>query len=137
MKLTIYYDGQFWIGIIEIVQEGNVKAFRHLFGREPKDVEILNFVHHQLLQVISQTEQEGIGIKAEAKKKINPKRLQRQVAKEMKSTKRVNKGATGNQTRAGSKKAMNKRLNKEQREKEKEQKYRLRKQKAKEKHRGK
>ncbi|MCZ0067247.1 YjdF family protein [Bacillus sonorensis] len=137
MKLTIYYDGQFWIGIIEIVQEGNVKAFRHLFGREPKDVEILNFVHHQLLQVISQTEQEGIGIKAEAKKKINPKRLQRQVAKEMKSTGVSTKAQQAIKQGLEAKKAMNKRLNKEQREKEKEQKYRLGKQKAKEKHRGK
>lgn len=84
MKLTIYYDGQFWVGIVEIVQEGKLKAFRHLFGKEPKDSEVPHFVYHQLAELISQAEKEGISVKAEANKKINPKRL-RLVSKEMKT----------------------------------------------------
>ncbi len=99
MKLTIYYDGQFYVGIIEVVQEGRLRAFRHMFGKEPKDVEVLDFVHHQLFQIVSRSEQEGIRIEAEAKGKINPKRLQRQVSKEMKnapiSTKAQNSNETG------------------------------------------
>ncbi|MEC1457490.1 DUF2992 family protein [Bacillus haynesii] len=30
--------------------EGKLRAVRHLFGNEPKDSEVLHFVHHQLLQ---------------------------------------------------------------------------------------
>lgn len=55
---------------------------RHIFGAEPKKSEVLEFVNnltHQLLEcaisavAVSQVEQ----------KKVNPKRLARQVAKEM------------------------------------------------------
>ncbi|MBU8786946.1 MULTISPECIES: YjdF family protein [Bacillus] len=137
MKLTIYYDGQFWVGIVEIVQEGKLKAFRHLFGKEPKDSEVLHFVYHQLAELISQAEKEGISVKAEANKKINPKRLQRLVSKEMKNAGRSMKAQQAIKQELDAKKAMKKRLKKQQRDIEKEQKYLLRKQKAKEKHRGK
>lgn len=43
MKLTVYYDGQFWIGVIEVVIEGKLRAVRHLFGKEPKDSEVFAF----------------------------------------------------------------------------------------------
>ncbi|ATH92551.1 hypothetical protein ACH95_10450 [Bacillus glycinifermentans] len=137
MKLTIYYDGQFWVGIVEIVQEGKLKAFRHLFGKEPKDSEVLHFVYHQLTGLISQAEKEGLSVKAEANKRINPKRLQRLVSKEMKTAGMSTKAQQAIKQELDAKKAMKKRLNKQQRDIEKEQKYLLRKQKAKEKHRGK
>lgn len=136
MKLTIYYDGQFWVGIVEIVQEGKLKAFRHLFGKEPKDSEVPHFVYHQLAELISQAEKEGISVKAEANKKINPKRL-RLVSKEMKTAGRSMKAQQAIKQELDAKKAMKKRLKKQRRDIEKEQKYLLRKQKAKEKHRGK
>ncbi|MDK4203665.1 YjdF family protein [Bacillus velezensis] len=84
MKLTVYYDGQFWVGVIEVVNDGKLRAVRHLFGKEPKDSEIMHFVHNQLLQTLSRTEQTGVCVKAKSKK-LNPKRLQRQASKEMKN----------------------------------------------------
>lgn len=39
MKLTIYYNGQFWVGVIEVVKNGKLKASQHLFGKETKDSE--------------------------------------------------------------------------------------------------
>lgn len=52
MKLTIYYDGQFWVGVVEVVDNGKLRAFRHLFGKEPRDSEVLEFVHNQLLNML-------------------------------------------------------------------------------------
>ena len=72
MKLTVYYDGQFWVGVIEVVNDGKLRAIRHLFGQEPKDSEIMHFVNNQLLPTLSHTEQEGVCVKAKSKK-LNPK----------------------------------------------------------------
>ncbi|MEW6624901.1 MAG: DUF2992 family protein [Bacillota bacterium] len=49
MKLTVYHDGQFWIGVAEQIIDGKIKAIRHIFGAEPQDEEILNFVNNELL----------------------------------------------------------------------------------------
>ncbi|NPC93435.1 YjdF family protein [Bacillus sp. WMMC1349] len=137
MKLTIYYDGQFWIGIIEVVKNGKLKAYRHMFGHEPNDEQVIDFIHHQLLQIISQSEQEGMTIKPRSKKKINPKRLQRKISKEMKNIGVSTKAQIAIKQEFEAKKEQKKKHNKQMREKIKEQKYLLRKQKAKAKHRGK
>lgn len=43
--LTVYYDGQFWVGVCERVEGGRYGACRVVFGAaEPTDPEILAFV---------------------------------------------------------------------------------------------
>lgn len=69
MKLTIYYDGQFWVGVVEVVDNGKLRAFRHLFGKEPRDSEVLEFVHNQLLNMLAQAEQEGVSLQGRRQKR--------------------------------------------------------------------
>lgn len=42
--LTVYYDGQFWVGLAEHVEDGRYGVARIVFGAEPSDEEILQFV---------------------------------------------------------------------------------------------
>ena len=42
--LTVYHDGQFWVGLAERVEDGRYGAARIVFGAEPSDEEILRFV---------------------------------------------------------------------------------------------
>ncbi len=42
--LTVYHDGQFWVGLAERVEEGRYGVARIVFGAEPSDEEILRFV---------------------------------------------------------------------------------------------
>ena len=42
--LTIYHDGQFWVGLAEHVENGRYGVARIVFGAEPSDEEILQFV---------------------------------------------------------------------------------------------
>ena len=42
--LTVYHDGQFWVGLAERVEDGRYGAARIVFGAEPSDGEILRFV---------------------------------------------------------------------------------------------
>lgn len=42
--LTVYHDGQFWVGLAERVEDGRYGVARIVFGAEPSDEEILRFV---------------------------------------------------------------------------------------------
>ena len=42
--LTVYHDGQFWVGLAERVEDGKFGIARIVFGAEPSDEEILRFV---------------------------------------------------------------------------------------------
>lgn len=42
--LTVYHDGQFWVGLAEHVEDGRYGATRIVFGAEPSNEEILRFV---------------------------------------------------------------------------------------------
>ena len=39
--LTVYHDGQFWVGLAEHVEGGRYGVARIVFGAEPSDEEIL------------------------------------------------------------------------------------------------
>ncbi len=42
--LTVYHDGQFWVGLAEHVEDDRYGVVRIIFGAEPSDEEILQFV---------------------------------------------------------------------------------------------
>ena len=78
--LTVYHDGQFWVGLAEHVEDGRYGAARIVFGAEPSDEEILQFV-------VSKWEKLPFfgGKPAEASKPAkNPKRRSREAAKALK-----------------------------------------------------
>lgn len=75
--LTVYHDGQFWVGLAEHVEDGRYGAARIVFGAEPSDEEILRFV-------VSKWERLAFfGDEAAETKKLakNPKRRAREAAK--------------------------------------------------------
>ncbi|MBE5099583.1 YjdF family protein [Priestia aryabhattai] len=137
MSLTIYHDGQFWVGIIEVVEDGKLRAFRYVFGAEPKDKEILDFIYYRLLDIINQSVHSGLDVRRKSDKKINPKRLQRQVAKERNKVGVSTKAEEAIKHEYEEKKKSKKKRAKQYREELKEQKYLIKKQKAKAKHKGK
>ncbi|KOP63654.1 hypothetical protein AMS61_29840 [Bacillus sp. FJAT-21351] len=137
MSLTIYHDGQFWVGIIEIVEDGKLRAFRYVFGAEPKDTEILDFIYYRLLDIINQSVHSGLDVKRKSDKKINPKRLQRQVAKQINKVGISTKAQEAMKQEYEEKKKSKKKRAKQYREELKQKKYLMKKQKAKTKHKGK
>lgn len=78
--LTVYHDGQFWVGLAEHVEDGRYGVARIVFGAEPSDEEIQKFV-------TSKWEKFSFfgGEPAEASKPAkNPKRRTREAAKALK-----------------------------------------------------
>ena len=78
--LTVYHDGQFWVGLAEHVEGGRYGAARIVFGAEPSDEEILRFV------VGKWTKLAFFGDKATetSKPAKNPKRRAREASKALK-----------------------------------------------------
>ncbi|MCM3038909.1 YjdF family protein [Paenibacillus motobuensis] len=136
MKLTVFFNGQFWVGVVENQIGSNLKVCQHLFGTEPKDTEILDFVCHKMLDLVA-TSRHGVeACPSIDNKRINPKRIARQAAKEvrMKGISTLAQEAIKLETEARKKERRTQ--SKESLEELKEYKYSLKRQKAKEKHRG-
>ncbi|GIN90073.1 YjdF family protein [Siminovitchia terrae] len=136
MTLTIYYDGQFWVGVIEIQENGRLKAYRYVFGTEPSDTEVLEFVNYRLYAVITKSTQLGIKEKRDVNKRINPKRLQRQVAKEMKQKGISTQAQEAIKEDIKRRKMEGKKLKKQRDNAFKQKQWEIKKQKAKKKHKG-
>lgn len=83
MKLTVFFEGPFWIGVVEDTVHGRLKACRHVFGAEPKDVEVLEFVEVFMMPLMERITQTAVSAQ-EPLRRINPKRLARRAAMEMK-----------------------------------------------------
>ena len=78
--LTVYHDGQFWVGLAEHVEGGRYGAARIVFGAEPSDEEILRFVASEWAKLAFFG-----GDPAKASKPAkNPKRRAREAAKALK-----------------------------------------------------
>lgn len=78
--LTVYHDGQFWVGLAEHVEDGRYGAARIVFGAEPSNEEILRFVVNKWAKLSL------FGDKATetSKPAKNPKRRAREAAKTLK-----------------------------------------------------
>lgn len=85
MELSIFYNGQFFVALVEYKMENKSKFIQYTFGNEPDDIEVLDFIHHQLMEMIDDVQ--TIVYTKNNSRKVNPKRLQRQIAKEQKKPK--------------------------------------------------
>ena len=78
--LTVYHDGQFWVGLAEHVEDGRYGAARIVFGAEPSDEEILRFVVNKWAKLSFF----GPDPTEASKPAKNPKRRAREAAKALK-----------------------------------------------------
>lgn len=132
-KLTVYFDAPFWVGVYERLENEELSVCRIVFGSEPKDYEVYDFLLKNFFKLrFSHT------IKADSfeDRKINPKRLQRQIKKETQNKGIGTKAQQSIQLERESKKMERKEMSKANREALKEEKYLKRVLKKKEKKKG-
>ena len=81
-RLTVYFEDPFWVGAFECICDGKLSAAKVTFGAEPKDYEVHEFIlkHYYDLRFSPAV---AAAVK-EAKKK--PKRVQRDVKKQLQDT---------------------------------------------------
>lgn len=130
--LTVYHDGQFWVGLAEHVEDGRYGAARIVFGAEPSDEEILRFVTSKWAELAFFGDDP-----AEASKPArNPKRRAREASKALKQPAM---GTRAQQVLASQRETMKResaRARSQRRADEAEARFEQRKLKRKQKHRG-
>lgn len=78
--LTVYHDSQFWVGLAEHVEDGRYGAARIVFGAEPSNEKILQFVTSKWEKISFF----GDKVTETSKPAKNPKRRAREAAKALK-----------------------------------------------------
>lgn len=132
VKLTVYFEEPFWVGFFERTDKRKLSVCKTVFGAEPKDVEVWEFVlkKYDKLKFCS-------AVKTEVKRVAdNPKRRKRNVKKQLQS---LSVGTKSQQAFSAMREEIKKqrvKISKEQREAEKQRKYELRREKQKSRHRG-
>lgn len=136
IKATIFFDKRFWVGTFERTDKEGYAVARHIFGAEPSDPEVHEFVlnHYHELKF---GEAKEINIQIQ---RMNPKRVQREVRREMARIKETTKPSTLAQDymreEIEKKKKEKKSISCAERQARKDEQFFLKQEKRKEKHRG-
>jgi len=77
-QLTVYFENPFWVGVFERQEGDQLSVCRVVFGPEPKDYEVYAFVEDMYFRLPFSR---GLETEENKCKRINPKRLQRQIKK--------------------------------------------------------
>ncbi len=132
IKLTVYFEDPFWVGIFERISDKRLSVSKVTFGEEPKDYDVNQFIIDYYYKL-----KFSPAVKTEIKQtSSNPKRLQREAKKQTLNTGIGTKSQQALQLQREEMKVERKQISKEQREAEKERMFELKQQKRKEKHKG-
>lgn len=136
IKATIYFEKKFWVGSFERIDQTGYAVAKHIFGGEPTDPEVYQFVleNYQSLNFGPPK-----AFELEIKRK-NPKRVQREVRKEMERVKQETRPSTFAEDYMREELERNKRVKKAKTKAQKEEliekQFNLKQQKRKEKRKG-
>lgn len=132
IRLTVYFEDPFWVGVFERMEKGQLSASKITFGAEPKDCEIQDFVLHGYERL-----KFSPAVTVQQKQNAdNPKRRQRNAKKQLQGCGIGTKSQQALSALREEKKEERRKQSKEQREAEKRQRFEQKQQKRKEKHRG-
>ena len=132
-KLTVFFEEPFWVGIYERECDGKYEVCKITFGAEPKDYEVYDFMLKSYGKLRFSPSLETLAI---GEKRINPKRMQRKINKQLQNTGIGTKAQQALKLGQEQGKLERKTRSREQREAEKERQFALRQEKRKKKHRG-
>jgi hypothetical protein len=136
IKATIFFERRYWVGVFERVDTVGYAVARHIFGEEPSDPQIHEFVlsHYGELK-FGPLQEVNIHIH-----RSNPKRVQKEVRREMQRMKETTKPSTVAQDymreEIEKQKKAKKSISTAQKQAYKEAQFALKQQKKKEKHKG-
>jgi hypothetical protein len=136
IKATIFFEKRFWVGTFERIDKEGYALARHIFGAEPSDTEVHEFVLNHYVELKFGAAKE-ISIQIH---RMNPKRVQREVRHEIKKMKETSKPSTLAQDymreETEKKKKERKSISSAEKQARKDEQFSLKQEKKKEKHRG-
>lgn len=133
IKLQVFFEEPYWIGICERMEGNQLSVCKITFGAEPKEYEVEEFLLKNWKQLrFSPSVEQGI----KTKQNVNPKRLQREVKKQMAHIGLGTKSQEALKLQHDQNKMEKKTRTRLEKEEEKERLFQLSQQKKKEKHKG-
>lgn len=132
-QLTVFFEDPFWVGVYERESGGKYDACKITFGAEPKDRELYNFLLENWNRLKFST---PVAVKRSVDKRINPKRMQREIKKQLRQTGTGTKAQQALQLQREQNKIERHVCSREQREQKTERRFELHQCKQKEKHKG-
>jgi hypothetical protein len=136
IQATIFIEKGFWVGTFERTDKEGYAIAKHVFGAEPSDPEVYEFVmnHYHELKFGAL---KAVVIQI---KRVNPKRAQREVRREMERIKQLKKPSTFAQDymreEIEKKKQEKKSISSAAKQARQDEQFAIKQQKKKEKHRG-
>lgn len=133
LTLTILFENPFWIGLFERVDDDKYEVCKITFGAKPKDYEVYDFLlkNWHKLKFSPPIQADEV-----EERKINPKRMQREINRRLENKELGTKAQRALQLQHEQTKIERKTKKREQKETEKERQFGLRQEKKKAKHRG-
>lgn len=132
-KLTVYFENPFWVGVYERQFGTTYEVCKITFGSEPKEYEVYEFLLKNWMNFKFSS---SIVSDEVLEKRINPKRMQREIKKNLQDVGIGTKAQQALKLQHEQNKMARKKYSKQKREEYKEEQFILRQQKKKEKHRG-
>lgn len=132
-SLTILFENPFWLGLYERIDSDKYEVCKITFGTEPKDYEVYDFLlkNWHRLKFSPPIKTDKI-----EERKINPKRMQREINSQLKNRGICTKAQQALKLHHEQGKIERKVQSRKQKEAEKERQYAIRQEKKKAKHRG-
>jgi len=133
IKLTVFFEEPFWVGIFERYYSGEYAVLKVVFGSEPTN----NEIYHYILSKYNTLDfSEPIARPSEMRTEVSPKRLQRKIKKEVAGASVGTKAQEAIKLQAKSSKHQRQIFNKEAKQDQEILKFQKRQEKKKKKHRG-
>lgn len=131
-KLTVFFEDPFWVGVFERMEDGKLWVAKETFGVQPKDSEINEFI----LKAYDSLKFSSAVANAVKEVKRNPKKMQRDVKKQMQQIGIGTKSQQALKLQHEQNKQERKEKSREQKEARQLRLFELKQQKKKEKHKG-
>lgn len=132
MTLKVFFENPFWIGVFERIEDGHMSVSKIIFGNEPKDYEIYEFILKKYRQLQFSPHIQTTSPKIH----VNPKQQMRKVKRESKNVSLGTKSQQALKLQHEQRKIVLTQKAKEQKKARAKQQFELKQQKKKRKHRG-
>ena len=131
-RLTVYFEEPFWVGVFERIEDGKLSVAKVIFGAEPKDYEVQEYIqkHYFSLKFSPAVETIVKDIKR------NPKRMQREARKQTIEIGIGTKSQQALKLQQEQNKQERKERSRKKKEAEEQRMFELKQQKKREKHKG-
>ena len=131
--LTVLFEDPFWVGVYERRGGRAYQVCKITFGAEPREYEGYAFLLEHWRHLPFSASMEGA---APEERRINPKRMRRQIQKSLQNTGIGTKAQQALQLQREQGKEARKKVSREEREAEADRQFALRREKRREKHKG-